>query len=159
MVIKKKPCVISNNLGFFPMDVTQFCKTSRGNQHMRLLSLLTDFFCYINTRLANKILNNSQMSSSDFPLNRKTKRSIVPFEWFLISQARQLHSCSSTISIEIQNPISTAYHRLDSSLYLFVLAIIQLLVLPTGYINISRYYFLHLFRTLFSILPDKRFLS
>ena len=30
MVIKKKSCVISNDLGFFPMGVTQFCKTSRG---------------------------------------------------------------------------------------------------------------------------------
>ena len=30
MVIKKKSCVIYNDLGFFPMAVTQFCKTSRG---------------------------------------------------------------------------------------------------------------------------------
>ena len=29
MVIKKKSCVISNDLGFFPMGVTQFCKNSR----------------------------------------------------------------------------------------------------------------------------------
>ena len=30
MVIKKRSCVIFNDLGFFPMGVTQLCKTSRG---------------------------------------------------------------------------------------------------------------------------------
>ena len=30
MVIQKKLCVISNDLGFLPMGVTQFCKISRG---------------------------------------------------------------------------------------------------------------------------------
>ena len=30
MVIKEKSCVISNDLGFFPMSVTQSCKMSRG---------------------------------------------------------------------------------------------------------------------------------
>ena len=28
MLIKKKSCVISNDLDFFPMGVTQFCETS-----------------------------------------------------------------------------------------------------------------------------------
>ena len=31
MMIKKNSCVISNDLGFFPMGVTQLCKTLRGN--------------------------------------------------------------------------------------------------------------------------------
>ena len=30
MLIKKKSCVISNDLDFFPMGVPQFCKNSRG---------------------------------------------------------------------------------------------------------------------------------